>query len=163
MHTFMVHTPYKKVVKSLRYKNPSYIAQSILRILVLKQSTLAEVMKVCTPHNDHSLCINWFCIGCESRMCITVQKEASSIFALYDHHKAPPWIQMAPFMCWVKAPTLYKILEAASQRSRSSTSSLIGVLMAAGILLKHRNQQIGLLQTITSIILYTGHASKKVC
>ena len=34
--------------------------------------------------------------------------------------------------------------------------------MAASLLLKHRNQQMGLLQTIVSVILYTGHASKKV-
>ena len=57
---------------------------------------------------------------------------------------------------------MYTILEAASRRSRSKTSSLIGVVMAAGLLLKHRNQQMGLLQTIVSIILYTGHAAKKV-
>ena len=55
-----------------------------------------------------------------------------------------------------RAPTLY---EAASRCSRSRISSLIGVVM---VLLKDRNQQMGLLQTIISVILYTGHASKKV-
>lgn len=61
-----------------------------------------------------------------------------------------------------KAPVLSSILEAASQSTRSKKSSAIGTLMSAGILLKHRNQQMGLLQTIVAVILYTGHAAKKV-
>ena len=60
-----------------------------------------------------------------------------------------------------KAPVLSSILEAASQCTRSK-SSTVGTLMSAGILLKHRNQQMGLLQTIAAVILYTGHAAKKV-
>ena len=34
--------------------------------------------------------------------------------------------------------------------------------MAAGLLLKHRNQQMCVLQTIVSITLCTGHAAKRV-
>ena len=51
-----------------------------------------------------------------------------------------------------RTPTLYAILEAASQRSRSRTSSLFGVVMTTGVLLKCRNQQMGLLQTIVSTL-----------
>ena len=61
-----------------------------------------------------------------------------------------------------KAPVLSSILKAASQCTRSKETSTIGTLMSAGILLKHRNQQMGLLQTMVAIFLYTGHAAKKV-
>ena len=90
VRTFLVHTPYKKVVKSLCYKNPSYTARSMLRIPLLKQSTLAEVTKICTSYGEgiHLQCrIKLSPIGCESRMFIIVYEEASFIFISYDHTK----------------------------------------------------------------------------
>ena len=105
-----------------------------------------------------------FHIGCESWVFIAVHEEASIIFILNDHCKTTEfkWHNLCAELKR-RAPTLYATLEAASWCSRSKTSPLTGVEMAAGLLLKHRNQQMALLQTIVSIILYTGHASKKVC
>ena len=60
VRTFLVHSPYKKVVKSLCYENPSYTARSMLHVPLLKQSTLAEMTKVCTSYNGYSFWIKLF-------------------------------------------------------------------------------------------------------
>ena len=64
-----------------------------------------------------------------------------------------------------RAPTLLAILQAAAQPMGSKKSSLPASIvgMAAGILLKSRNQNMCALQSVVSTLLYAGHASKKVC
>ena len=43
---FVVKSPFKKVVKSLRYKDVSYTARSLLKVPALSQATLNEVIQV---------------------------------------------------------------------------------------------------------------------
>ena len=59
------------------------------------------------------------------------------------------------------APTLLALLQSCSKtrRPRKNQSAIIGVL--ASILCKHRRPS-SILQKVVSLILYTGHASKKV-
>ena len=67
-----------------------------------------------------------------------------------------------------KAPTSLSIIEAAAKspyrpsqlKKHTPLSSAVG--MAACILLKQRCKHLCLLQVIISILLYAGHASKKV-
>ena len=66
-----------------------------------------------------------------------------------------------------RAPTLLAILNAAADKSRpirrsSSSKDSLEMTMAASILLKKRNRQMGLLQTIVACILHQGHAAKRV-
>jgi len=62
-----------------------------------------------------------------------------------------------------RAPTFLSILKAAATPTkRLSEPSPIVICMAAAMLLKQRNQQMCLLQAIVAIILYAGHAAKKV-
>lgn len=64
-----------------------------------------------------------------------------------------------------RAPTLLAILNAAAEKSRPTRrkcGSSVEATMAAAILLKKRNCQMGLLQTVVASILHHGHAAKKV-
>ena len=65
----------------------------------------------------------------------------------------------------IRAPTLLAILNAAAdkpRRTRRKCGSSIEAAMAAAILVKKRNRQMGLLQTNVASILHHGHAAKKV-
>ena len=60
------------------------------------------------------------------------------------------------------APTLLEILRAAT-RKRIPRSNTIGVIcMCAGIILKHHNPTLSLVQKILTVILFAGHVSKQV-
>ena len=62
-----------------------------------------------------------------------------------------------------RTPTLLSILQAAARPTKkSSEPNPIVICMAAAVLLKQRNQQMCLLQSIVAIILYAGHAAKKL-
>ena len=67
------------------------------------------------------------------------------------------------------APTLYQVLHGCvnvKRRQRStkthhpSNTAILGV--CAAVLLRHRNQNLNLLQRIISLILHSGHAAKQV-
>ena len=63
-----------------------------------------------------------------------------------------------------KAPTLFAILKAAAQptRSRQATPLTSMIAIAAGILLKSCNKHMCLLQSIVATVLFASHASTKV-
>lgn len=61
-----------------------------------------------------------------------------------------------------RAPTLLSILQAAARPARKPDSNPIVVCMATAVLLKQRSQQMCLLQSIIAMILYAGHAAKRV-
>ena len=73
-------------------------------------------------------------------------------------------------LCWDQlhselsknAPTLLTFLQACTKTRvpRTNTKAVVGV--CAAIILKHRQPKMNLLQKIISLILYAGHASKKV-
>ena len=61
-----------------------------------------------------------------------------------------------------RAPTLLYILESCTEtrKVRKNKEAIVGLITA--ILCKHRRPSASLLQRIVSIILYSGHASKRV-
>ena len=69
-----------------------------------------------------------------------------------------------------KAPTLYAVLEGCVNVRRKGKKSLqtqhsknLAILgICAAILLRHRNHHLNLVQRIISLILFSGHAGKKV-
>ncbi len=73
-----------------------------------------------------------------------------------------------------KAPTLYAVLQGCVDvkkpsiscrgqkwKSRHSSSSTV-IGMCAGILLRHRNHHMNLVQRIVALILHSGHCAKQV-
>ena len=77
---------------------------------------------------------------------------------------------MLPSSSWDKlltevstyAPVFLSLLRAATytRRSRDNQSAVIGI--CAAVLLKHRFHKMNLVQKLLSLILYSGHSSKKV-
>lgn len=63
----------------------------------------------------------------------------------------------------VVAPTLLKFLQSCTttRKPRKNQDTIIGVLVA--IMCKHRRPVSSLFQQLMSLILYSGHASKRVC
>lgn len=63
-----------------------------------------------------------------------------------------------------KAPVFLSILVSATKtRTPRSRDSQAVICMCVAILLKYRFKRLSLVQKIVSLILYTGHCSKKVC
>jgi hypothetical protein len=60
------------------------------------------------------------------------------------------------------APTLLKLLQSCTKtrKLRKNHNAIIGVLVA--IMCKHRRPKSSLFQQIVSLILYSGHAAKRV-
>ena len=61
------------------------------------------------------------------------------------------------------APLLRKLLELATKTKRPQVNLKAVIGVCAAILINHRNSKMNLIQKITSLILYAGHASKQVC
>ena len=61
-----------------------------------------------------------------------------------------------------RPPTLLSILESCTEtrKVRMNKEAIVGLIIA--ILCKHRRPSASLLQQIVSVILYSGHASKRV-
>ena len=61
------------------------------------------------------------------------------------------------------APTLFKFLQSCTKtrKPRRNQDAIIGVLVA--IMCKHRRPMSSLFQQLVSLVLYSGHASKRVC
>ena len=143
---YLLNSPYKRVVKSMRYKEPSYMARTLLKSPPLRQATIDEVVN-------------------------TVKRECTSICRL----RPKPSILRTGGTCvfrdfyWSsllnelnsKAPTLLAVLKAASGCG-SSQKSLIPLEVAACILLYSRSKHLCHVQTIVGGMLYAGHAAKKV-
>jgi len=64
-----------------------------------------------------------------------------------------------------KAPTLLAVLTAAARpcRSKKREPDPFVIAMAAAVLLKQRNKDLCMVQTIIGCLLYSGHAAKRVC
>ncbi len=43
---FVVSSPYKRIVKTLRYNQPAYTARALMKTARIKENTLAEILKV---------------------------------------------------------------------------------------------------------------------
>ena len=149
---YNVKSPYKRIVKSLRYPRPVYTARKCIEVPALKKATLNEVLKV---------------IKLESTALAKCQPKPSMLRV--RSLKQLTTFKWSDLMTHLKqrAPTLLSIIEAAAKspyrpsqlKKHTPLSSAVG--MAACILLKQRCKHLCLLQVIISILLYAGHASKK--
>ena len=143
MKRYNVKSPYKRIVKSLRYPRPGYTARKCIQVPALKKATLQEVLKVIKLESTALA----KCRPKPSMLRVRSLKQLTTF----------KWSDLMTYLKQ-KAPTLLSIIEAAAKSPPLS----IAVGMAACILLKQRCKHRCLLQVIISILLYAGHASKKV-
>ena len=135
---YRIHTPYKGVVKSLRYNT----ARTILRSSALHKPTITEISRAVKEE-------------CE-KLCKT--KPFPSKFRVKRTRDLVDmdWVSMQLEINRV-APVLTSVLTAAG-----SNPDPAFLCMICGILLKSRCKHMCKVQMLVSTILYAGHASKKV-
>ena len=140
---YYVRSPYKRVVKTMRYKMPKYTARSILKS-GLSNATLTEVNRI-VQHECELLCKK---IPTPSYLRVSDIKDLSTF----------KWEVLMAEISSI-APTLTSILSAAAQRSQSE---IVHICMVVAVLLKFRCKHMCKVQLIVSTLLYAGHAAKKV-
>ena len=60
------------------------------------------------------------------------------------------------------APTLLYVLESLTETKTERSNREAVIVVCSSLLFKHRYQYMSIVQKIVSLILYTGHSSKKV-
>jgi len=144
---FNIGTPFRRMVKSTRYRKPRYTARTLLNAPVLRDATLREVKTVVKRE-------------CE-RLC---KKEPSPSYlrsGSVQSLKEFEWKEVISELC-EKAPVLISILETAAKASQARPSQVTMIAMAAAILLKARSKMMCKVQMLVASLLYAGHAAKRV-
>ena len=141
---YLIHSPYKPLVKTTRYKKPAYTARTLfksptLREAIVKESTIRNECKV--------LC---------KRLPSLSLLRSSSFKSLLEFNPKDVLKELS-----IKAPVLLAILKAAASSCCSEPTQAV-IAMAAAVLLKSRSQNMCKLQAVVSSLLYAGHSSKKV-
>lgn len=140
---YILRSPYKRIVKSAYYRKMSYTARVCMRNPAMKQATLQEVLKVGNGFLSIELLMELLStilqiirIEC-SMLCMT--KPTPSVLRVTSLKKLSSfkWEDVNTEL-QQKAPTLFAILKAAAQptRSRQAAPLTSMIAMAAGILLK---------------------------
>ena len=140
---YLIHSPYKPLVKTTWYKQPAYTARALFKSPSLQEATLKEV--TCAIRKE-----------CEMQLPSPSLLRSSSIKSLLEF--SPRDIQKE---LGAKAPVLLAVLKAAASSCRSEPTHSV-VAMSAAVLLKSKSQNMCKLQAVVSSLLYAGHSSKKV-
>lgn len=150
MNKYLVRSPFKPVVKTARFKQPSYTARTLFKSPTLRDATLQEVVNVV------------------KRECELICKSYSSPSALRSGTiaslKEMSWESIVEDLKQ-RAPVFLSILVAAGTSVGGGQSRIpapSSVAMAAAVLLKARSRNICKVQAMTGALLYAGHASKRV-
>ena len=143
LRKYLIHSPFKKLVKTARYKKVKYTARTLFKSEGMHGATMGEVLR--TIRTECEL----FC----KRSPSPSQFRTSSVSSL-AHSK---WDEVEQELN-TKAPTLLSVLQAAA----CSEATTPAIVMAAAILLKTRSLCMYRLQSIVASLLYSGHASKRV-
>ena len=145
---YSLHSPYKQVVKTMRYNRPNYTARSVLKSPSLNSATVDEIKHI-VKHECEQLCKK---TPTPSYLRVAAVKDLS-VF------KWEPLVKELENT----APILTSVLYAAAEKSTQATNpSEIAVCMAASLLLKHRCQHMCKIHLMVSSLLYAGHAAKRV-
>lgn len=147
LRKYSIHSPYKGVVKTMRYGRPKYTARHILKSPSLSDATVIEI-KCIIGHECELLC----------------KKTQSSYLRVLDikdlcEFKWKSLIEQLQST----APVLTSVISAAATRSSTENkSSMVAICVVAALLLKHRCKHMCKIQMIVSALLYAGHAAKRV-
>jgi len=147
---YLVRSPYKPVVKTTRFKQPSYTIRTLFRTPTLRDATVQEMLST-VKHECDLLCK---LVPSSSIL------RSSSVHSL----KEVKWESVQDDLK-SRAPVLLSVLTTAAtggsgSSTRSPPPSVIG--MAAAVLLKARSKNMCKLQAMVGALLYAGHASKRV-
>ena len=143
---YLIHSPYKPLVKTTRYKQPAYTARTLFKSPSLREATLKEVTNAIRKECQ-MLC---------RRLPSPSLLRSSSIESLLEFSPRDVQKELS-----AKAPVLLAVLKAAASSCRSEPTQAV-VAMAAAVLLKSRSKNMCKLQAVVSSLLYAGHSSKKV-
>ena len=140
---YLIHSPYKEVVKSMRYNKLQYTARKILKSPEISKGMITQLTRT-IKHECEMLC---------------KVVPAPSLFRAKStndllHLNWKPMIEELHRT----APVLIAILEGVAGGSNSK--QIIG--MVAAILLKSRCKHMCKVQMVISSLLYAGHTSKRV-
>ena len=144
---YLLHSPYKQVVKTMRYKLPSYTARNILKSPSISDATVGEIKHI-VNHECQQLCKTTPTPSC---LRVTAVKDLS----VFKWEHLVEELQNT-------APVLTSLLYAAAGESTQAKPSEIAVCVAASLLLRHRCQHICKLHLMVSSLLYAGHTAKRV-
>lgn len=150
MRKYLVHSPYKPVVQTTRYKRPLYTARTLFKTPSLRDATLKELLNTVKHECD---------VMCKVVPSSSILR-SSSVRSL----KEMRWESVLDDLK-SRAPVLLSVLTAAGtggagSSTRPPSPSIIG--MVAAVLLKARSKNMGKLQAMIGALLYAGHASKRV-
>ena len=129
---YLIHSPFKSLVKTTRYKKLKYTARTLFKSEGMHRATMGEVLRAIQAE------------------CELLCKRAPS----------PSQLRTAPVHRWdeveqeltAKAPTLLSVLQTAA----GSEATTPAIVMAAAILLKSRSLCMCKLQAIVGSLLYSG-------
>lgn len=143
-----VRTPYKKIVKCIRYRNPGMLARSVLKVPAVSDATKREFMKIVRKESA---------LLCTKGSLLRVTS-AESLLRF-------KWSMLAE-QAEKYAPTLTSIVTAIVQPSRNFCRKRASRLAAVGtglaVLLHEKCHSLCLPQTLNSIAMYAGHSPKQV-
>lgn len=144
---YLIHSPYKPMVKSARYKKPTYTARTLFKNPTLRDATLQEVINVVRRECD--------------TMCKLIPSPSMLHSSTIDSMKEMQWQPILDDLK-VRAPVLLSILSAAASRRLGGGTNPANIAMAAAVLLKCRSNNVCKVQAMIGALLYAGHASKRV-
>lgn len=145
---YRIISPFKRVVKTMRYRQVARTARSTFKAPELGRATLNaltnKVRREC----------RWMCNNLPSKSLFkNISTDTLKGFDIEALHKE----------LVTKAPVLFAVLQAAGTPTHTKKALQHNMTtMAAAVLLKARSQKMCMLQTLVGTILYTGHASKRV-
>ena len=143
---YLVRSPYKQVIKTMRYNKPKYTARRILKSPKLNDATV-DAIKQTVKHECELLCKKTPVPSC---LRLSSIKDLSSF----------QWEALIKEL-QSTAPVLTSVLSAAAQVSMQTKPNMMAVCVAASLLLKQRCIHLCKIHMIVSSLLYAGHAAKK--
>lgn len=151
---YRINSPYKHVVNTTRYKRPAYTARALFKTPTLLDATLKEVASV-IRHECDTLC---------AIVPVPSLFRSPSVEGLKTVHWDVLFADLK-----IRAPVLLSILTAAVCSSKEITTSSAAqsvyvpiIVMAAAVLLKGRSKKMCRIQAMIGVLLFIGHASKRV-
>ncbi len=148
LRKYLLKSPYKGVVKSMRYKQPLYTARKLMKLPQLQRAILKEVLQV----------VNYEC----ECLCKVVPQPSPLRLRSTNQLTHFSW-QLLVDELREKAPVLTAILTSAARPTASKKEPSKNIITAAAsILLKGRSKRMTTIPTLVAAILYAGHASKRV-
>lgn len=144
---YKISTPFRRMVKSTRYRKPQYTARTLLKAPVLRDATVREVTNV-VKRECEALCRKKMLPSYLYTAPVQSLKEFDWGKLMHELHE--------------KAPVLTSVLENAAKSSEMDSTRVTMVGMAAAILLKARSKRMCKVQTLVASLLYAGHAAKAV-